>query len=572
MMKYKQIIENAVNNINLFFIQEFNYDCKSELQERIKEYEIGIKNDKTDYRAAFVNIKEKKITINEYYVDNLEILLFNLVHEILHILSNKDNISDKFVEEGIVQLLTYKIMIGKITQESLKNIYAQDGYRVPVCVMDTVYLLNKNYILTYIKDSDGYNKLLSNVYDVPQLASAMLLKSENCGDLSINESKELLKILQQYNYDFTDLCCNTILIDELAKANIPDYLLENMPLIIQNKNKYYKKREIEKQKIYDLYLSDGYKGLEKFNYDFGSFKKYENSDAWNYIFDVVDEINLSESFNLFTQNINNQILNIVLPIIFKEKKVDIKNELVILLGIKNASMVEFFSKSINNNIKNIKLHTEGITNILDLLLKNELLTEALIQNQNENTEETLLNIIEDTQEKYGLVDYFVLKELFKQYRDKFDSYDNYIESCNQVLNKLGIEEANVMADPKSIWIQEISINENNYLQYMQSLGTERYYSTRDVDYFIQSINYYVITQQEKDGKIISEITSDWFLDYWLNPENQTILDNNSSLIEWEYNGCSLINSGKSQFNKLIKTLDMIRQKMLQQSENFKSKY
>ena len=67
-------------------------------------------------------------------------------------------------------------MIGKISQEALKKQYDQDGYRVPVAFMDAIYLMNKKNILNYIKDDDGYNELLSNIANIPTLASAILLK------------------------------------------------------------------------------------------------------------------------------------------------------------------------------------------------------------------------------------------------------------------------------------------------------------------------------------------------------------------------------------------------------------
>ena len=59
-MKYLDIIKDAVDSINSFFIQEIDYNCKSELESRLKEYEIIVKNDKNDYRVAFINRKEKK--------------------------------------------------------------------------------------------------------------------------------------------------------------------------------------------------------------------------------------------------------------------------------------------------------------------------------------------------------------------------------------------------------------------------------------------------------------------------------------------------------------------------------
>ena len=567
-MKYLDIIKDAVDSINSFFIQEIDYNCKSELESRLKEYEIIVKNDKNDYRAALVNRKEKKIIINKYYCKDVEGLLFNFVHEILHVLSNKNDPSKKFVEEGIVQLLTYKIMIGKISQEALKKQYDQDGYRVPVAFMDAIYLMNKKNILNYIKDDDGYNELLSNIANIPTLASAILLKNEQCKDLSDNENKKLLKILLKCNYDYSDLCCNSVLIDALSKIDMSEQVLQNMPLVLQTKNKNYKRREIEKKKIYDLFLNEGYEGLKKLNYDFGTYKEYNNDNVWNYLFDIVDEINSSEQYSLFNQNINNQFLSIALAIAFKEKDTDIETQLISLLGIKNASMLSFFSESSNNEVKCLKLDTQGINDILNIFLKNELLTEALVQNSNQNTEEVLLNIVTDIHEEYGVTDYYVLNEIFKIYKNKYESYDNYIEACNSVLIKLGIKQGNVLADPNSVWIQDVSINTENYLKYLASLETKKYYSTRDADYLIQSINYHTLLQQEEDSKEIIEISHDWVDDegYFNYANNGNIVNMYIDFIEWEYNGIMRVNSGRGQFDKLMKTLGNIRKKSLQQTE------
>ena len=567
-MKYLDIIKDAVDSINAFFIQEIDYNCKSELESRLKEYEIIVKNDKNDYRAAFINRKEKKITINEYYCKDVEALLFNFVHEILHVLSNKNDPSKKFVEEGIVQLLTYKIMIGKISQEALKKQYDQDGYKVPVAFMDAIYLMNKKNILNYIKDDDGYNELLSNIANIPTLASAILLKNEQCKDLSDNENKKLLKILLKCNYDYSDLCCNTVLIDALSKIDMSEQVLQNMPLVFQTKNKNYKRREVEKKKIYDLFLNEGYEGLKKLNYDFGTYKEYNNDNVWDYLLDIVDEINSSEQYSLFNQNINNQFLSTALAIAFKEKDTDIETQLVSLLGIKNASMLKFFSESSNNEVKCLKLDTQGINDILNIFLKNELLTEALVQNSNQNTEEVLLNIVTDIHEEYGVTDYYVLNGIFKIYKNKYESYDNYIEACNSVLSKLGIKQGNVLADPNSVWIQDVSINTENYLKYLASLETKKYYSTRDADYLIQSINYHTLLQQEEDSKEILEISHDWVEDegYFNYANNGNIGNMYIDFIEWEYNGIMRVNSGRGQFDKLMETLGNIRKKSLQQTE------
>ena len=43
----------------------------------------------------------------------MEILLCTIVHELLHILSNKGSGRNNFVEEGTVELLTYKILCKK---------------------------------------------------------------------------------------------------------------------------------------------------------------------------------------------------------------------------------------------------------------------------------------------------------------------------------------------------------------------------------------------------------------------------------------------------------------------------
>ena len=65
-----------------------------------------------------------------------------------------------------LMLLTYKILCGKVSEKALLKLYEQDGYRVPVTVMDAVYLLNKESILSYISNKDGYNQLLLSVYNI----------------------------------------------------------------------------------------------------------------------------------------------------------------------------------------------------------------------------------------------------------------------------------------------------------------------------------------------------------------------------------------------------------------------
>ena len=72
-MNYNELIDSAINNISIFFKTEFQFDCKSELSKKIEEYEIIVKNDKNDFRAAAVNRNQKKITINEYYNPSLTV-------------------------------------------------------------------------------------------------------------------------------------------------------------------------------------------------------------------------------------------------------------------------------------------------------------------------------------------------------------------------------------------------------------------------------------------------------------------------------------------------------------------
>ena len=466
-----------------------------------------------------------------------------------------------------LSLLTYKILCGKVSQNTLLKAYEQDGYRVPVSIMDTVYLLNKEFILSYINSRNGYNQLLLSVSNIPTLASAMLTKSAKCGDLSVSENDEILKILGNCNYNYSDLCCNMTLIEMLKKKPIPENLLQNMPLIIQNEVKKYQMREKEKEKIYQSFLDKGLDGISNISYDFGTLKKYtDDENAWDYLFDIVDQIDESNIYKLFKQNINNQFLSVALSIVFKNKGVDIEEKLIALLGINDASMVEFFKNSSNFSAHNIELDEKGISQFMGVFLKNELLTDAIIENESESSEQHLLNIITSTFEKYGIVDFYVLNELFKQYKKKKNNYNEYMTMCNDVLKKFGLENPNVIADPNSVWIQGKKITNENYLQYMSLFEQNKYYSTRDANYVIQCINYFVMMQQAQDRDSILMITNDWISDEgYLNWSNKNISDNYKMFIEWEYSNGYIRNSENGQFDKLIKTIGSIRKKSLQQN-------
>ena len=569
-MDYKSIIDNAISDISDFFESEFGYECKKGLQKKIEEYELIIKNDKYDYRGAAVNRKEKRITINKYYSNDFELELFNFVHELLHVLSSKDDLSKKFVEEGIVQLLTYKVLYKKISPSTLIKAYKQDGYRVPVSIMDTVYLINKNSIFQYIVNKDGYNQLLLTFSNFPLLASAMLTKSEKCSSLSSSEMEELSKILIECNYDYSDLCCNVVLIDMIKKMPISDDLMANMPLVIQSEVQEYRRREKEKEKIYECFFKNGFEGLDKISYDFENIQEYSTDvNEWDYLFDTTDKIDDSDTFKLFNQNINNQFLSIALSIIFKNQKIDIEEQLVGLLGIIDSSMVDFFKDSIDFPTKNIHLDSDGISLILGVLLKNELLAESLIERKHPNVKIELEEIVDRTFEKYGVVDYYVVNELFKQYKKDSNNYDEYIKLCNKILSKLEVKRANVIADPNSVWIQGINVTSQNYLQHMSSLNSKKYCSTSDTNYFLQCINYYLLMKQEEDKNDILTISKDWISDEGYFPwENKTIVDNFNSFIECEYSNGYIKNSGNGQMSKLINIISMIRKKSLQEKSEF----
>ena len=138
-------------------MKEFGWDCKDEFSKRLNEYRLEVENDKYHYVGAVVNHEKRLIEINEYYNKDMEILLCTIVHELLHILSNKGSGRNNFVEEGTVELLTYKILCKKVSQKTLAKYFERSGYEIGVCVMDTVYLLDKNIILSYIRDKDGYD-------------------------------------------------------------------------------------------------------------------------------------------------------------------------------------------------------------------------------------------------------------------------------------------------------------------------------------------------------------------------------------------------------------------------------
>ena len=572
-MDYKELIDTAIESISSFFESEFQYDCKSELSKKVEEYEVIVKNDKYDYRAAVVNRDIKRITLNEFYNSDTELFFCNIVHELLHILSDKDDLSKKFVEEGVVQLLTYKILCGKVSEKTLLKLYEQDGYRVPVTVMDAVYLLNKESILSYISNKDGYNQLLLSVYNIPALASAILTKSERCGDLSVSENDEILKILEKCNYGYSDLCCNMTLIDMIKKVPMSEELLKKMPLVIQKETNNYQMREKEKKKIYQSFLDNGLDGLSNISYDFGSLKKYNDGDnVWDYIFDITDQINDSDTFKLFKQNINNQFLSVVLSVIFKDKDVDIAGELISLLGIRDASMVDFFEESPNFSVHNIELDENGISQFMGVFLKNELLTDAIVENELESSEQHLLSIITSTFDKYGIVDFYVLNELFNQYKKKINNYDEYMTKCDDVLKRFGLSSPNVLADPNSVWIQGEKITSENYLQYMPLFEKNKFYSTRDANYAIQCLAYFTMIQQEQDKDSILMITKDWINDDgYMNFLNKSLHENYKMFIEWDYSNICLINSGKGEFDKLIEVVSSVKEKSLQQDKPLKNK-
>ena len=287
------------------------------------------------------------------------------------------------------------------------------------------------------------------------------------------------------------------------------------------------------------------------------------------MFDTTDKIDDSDTFKLFNQNINNQFLSIALSIIFKNQKIDIEEQLVGLLGIIDSSMVDFFKDSINFPTKNIHLDSDGISLILGVLLKNELLAESLIERKHPNVKIKLEEIVDRTFEKYGVVDYYVVNELFKQYKKDLNNYDEYIKLCNKILSKLEVKRSNVIADPNSVWIQWINVTSQNYLQHMSSLDSKKYCSTSDTNYFLQCINYYLLMKQEEDKNDILTISKDWISDEGYFPwENKTVVDNFNSFIECEYSNGYIKNSGNGQMSKLINIISMIRKKSLQEKSEF----
>lgn len=568
-MDYKELIDNAIDNISDFFKSEFNYDCKSEFSKKIDEYEIIIKNDKFDYRSAFVDIKDKTITLNEYYNKDIELLLFSITHELLHILSEKDDISKKFVEEGIVQLLTYKILCNKVSEKTLLKAYEQDGYRVPVSIMDTVYLMNKDYILKYIKSNDGYYQLLLSVINVPSIASAILTKSLKCTDLAESEKEEMLKILDNYNYDYSDLCCNNVLIEKLKKSNFSEDELKKMPLILQNETNNYQKREKEKEKIYQVFSNNGLDGLSNISYNFGTIDKYnDGDDPWEFLFNVADQIDESDNHMLFKHAIHSKFLGVALPIIYKNKDVDIGYNLVALLGINNASMLDFYRKATKFPVHNIELDEKGISELLSTFLKNELLTDAIIEKETGTEEQNLLKLITNTFEKYGIVDYYVLSNLFKHYKNQIQDYNEYKNICDKILKRFELDEPNYFADPNSVWFQGKRITSNNYLQYLSLFDQEQFYLTSDTNYILQYINYFALMQYERDVDSILSIINDWITDdEFFNWSNINFVNNYKRLIEYESgNNGYIMNSGKGQFEMLLKTIKLFRKKSLQQTD------
>ena len=193
----------------------------------------------------------------------------------------------------------------------------------------------------------------------------------------------------------------------------------------------------------------------------------------------------------------------------------------------------------------------------------------MIERKHPNVKIKLEEIVDRTFEKYGVVDYYVVNELFKQYKKDLNNYDEYIKLCNKILSKLEVKRSNVIADPNSVWIQGINVTSQNYLQHMSSLDSKKYCSTSDTNYFLQCINYYLLMKQEEDKNDILTISKDWISDEGYFPwENKTVVDNFNSFIECEYSNGYIKNSGNGQMSKLINIISMIRKKSLQEKSEF----
>ena len=565
-MNYEKIIKLAEEDIEEFFLKEFEWYCKDEFSKRLNEYRLEVQNDKYHYVGAVVDHKKKLIEINEYYNKDMEILLCTIVHELLHILSNKGSGRNNFVEEGTVELLTYKILCKKVSQKTLAKHFEQNGYRIGVCVMDTVYLLDKNIILSYIRDKDGYDNLLAYVDKMPVLASAILSKPMYADTLSTAENEALSEILHQCNFGFSDLCCNIVLIDMAQKMQ-----LQNMPLVVKNKSEKYQMREKEKSKIYKCFLDGGYRALESINYTFGDLINYENTSVWDYIFELSEKLDAAENIKLFNQNIYNQILTIILSNVsaaFNGKEEFLKENLIKNLGISNESLANFYCDFTSQQEKvAIKLDSNDLNKILNELLKNELLADSIVEQKIDGLNDVLLEIIDKTYSRYKVVDFYVMNLLFEKLKQQITNYDEYFNACNSILKKCGIAKQNCLADPNSVWIKGTKIDETNYLSCLASLETIDYCSTVDSNYFLQCLNYCILKNKEKDSAIILKITDDWFNDDgWLNYKAEHIVNNFKSFVEWQCVGEYIMNNGSGQFDILINNIAMLRKQKLNDDE------
>lgn len=565
-MNYEKITKSAEEDIEEFFLEEFGWDCKDEFSKRLNEYRLEVENDKYHCVKAEVYHTKKVIIINEYYNEDMEILLCTMVHELSHVLSNKNVDRDDFVEEGIIELLTYKILYKKVSQKTLAKYFEQSCYIISVCMMDTVYLLDKNIILSYIRDNDGYDNLLAFVDKIPVLASAILSKPNGAYTLSTAENEALLEILQQRNFEFSDLCCNIVLIEMAKKMQLP-----NMPLIVKNKSEKYQMKEKEKSKIYKCFLDGGYRALESINYAFGDLISYENTDIWNYIFDLTEKLDSAENIKLFNQDIYNQILAIILSNVsaaFNGKKQFLKKSLIKNLGISNESLVNFYCDyAVQQERVAIKLDSDDLNKILNIFLKNELLADSIVEQKIDGLNNVLLEIIDKTYSRYKVVDFYVMNLLFEKLKQQIVNYDEYFNACNNILKKYGIAKQNCLADPNSIWIKGIKIDEANYLSCLASLGTTDYCANVYSDYFLQCLNYFVLENQEKDFVVILKITNDWFNDAGLlDYKNEHIINNYKSFVEWQCAGEYLIKSEFSQFDILINNIAMLRKQKLNDDE------
>ena len=179
----------------------------------------------------------------------------------------------------------------------------------------------------------------------------------------------------------------------------------------------------------------------------------------------------------------------------------------------------------------------------------------------------MLEIIDKTYSRYKVVDFYVMNLLFEKLKQQIVNYDEYFNACNNILKKYGIAKQNCLADPNSIWIKGIKIDEANYLSCLASLGTTDYCANVYSDYFLQCLNYFVLENQEKDFVVILKITNDWFNDAGLlDYKNEHIINNYKSFVEWQCAGEYLIKSEFSQFDILINNIAMLRKQKLNDDE------